>query len=83
MLRSLLETWYSCAQKLGDVELSVRLLVEMLGHGSHDEETVQESLLAVCTFGMTFSCSVHTPSLTRYIEYGARETGRTYRRRSF
>jgi hypothetical protein len=33
MLRPLLSTWYACAQRLGDVELSVRLLVEMLGHG--------------------------------------------------
>lgn len=33
MLRPLLSTWYACAQQLGDVELSVRLLVEMLGHG--------------------------------------------------
>lgn len=33
LLRPLLSTWYSCAQQLGDVELSVRLLVEMLGHG--------------------------------------------------
>lgn len=33
MLRPLLSTWYACAQQLGDVELSVKLLVEMLGHG--------------------------------------------------
>lgn len=33
MLRSLLTTWYKCAQQLGDVELSVRILVEMLAHG--------------------------------------------------
>ena len=59
MLRPLLETWYSCAQQLGDVELSVRLLVEMLGHGSDDEETVQESLLAVLLV-MTFSRLIHS-----------------------
>lgn len=36
MLRPLLVTWYECAQKLGDVELSVRLLVEMIGYGQSD-----------------------------------------------
>ena len=34
MLRPLLSTWYTCAQQLGDVELSICLLVEMLGHGA-------------------------------------------------
>ena len=34
MLRPLLTTWYKCAQRLGDVELSVRILVEMLAHGT-------------------------------------------------
>lgn len=34
MLRPLLTTWYKCAQQLGDVELSVRILVEMLAHGT-------------------------------------------------
>jgi hypothetical protein len=33
MLRPLLSTWYACAQQLGDVELSVKLLVEQLGQG--------------------------------------------------
>jgi hypothetical protein len=33
MLRPLLSTWYACAQQLGAVELSVKLLIEMLGHG--------------------------------------------------
>ena len=33
MLLPLLETWYACAQQLGDVELSVRLVLEMLAHG--------------------------------------------------
>ena len=33
MLLPLLETWYACAQQLGDVELSVQLLLEMLAHG--------------------------------------------------
>ena len=35
LLRPLLTTWYRCAQRLGDVELSVRILVEMLAHGTH------------------------------------------------
>ncbi|EIM80572.1 uncharacterized protein STEHIDRAFT_67962 [Stereum hirsutum FP-91666 SS1] len=52
MLRPLLSTWYACAQQLGDVELSVKLLVEMLAHGmafSSDEEegAAEEDLLAV------------------------------------
>ena len=34
MLRPLFPTWYACAQKLGDVELTVRLLVEMIGYGA-------------------------------------------------
>ena len=33
MLTPLLSTWYACAQRLGDVELSIKLLIEMLGHG--------------------------------------------------
>jgi trafficking protein particle complex subunit 11 len=33
MLTPLLATWYKCAQQLGDVELTVRLLVEMLANG--------------------------------------------------
>ena len=35
MLRPLLVTWYACAQQLGDVELSIKLLIEMLGHGTN------------------------------------------------
>lgn len=34
MLRPLLTTWYACAQQLGDMELGVQLLVEMLAHGT-------------------------------------------------
>ena len=34
MLLPLLSTWYACAQQLGDVELSVNLLLEMLAHGA-------------------------------------------------
>ncbi len=33
MLLPLLSTWYACAQQLGDVELSVQLLIEILAHG--------------------------------------------------
>lgn len=33
VLRPLLSIWYSCAQQTGNVELSVQLLLEMLGHG--------------------------------------------------
>lgn len=35
MLRPLLLTWYSCAKQLRDVELSIKLLIEMLGHGGY------------------------------------------------
>lgn len=34
MLLPLLSTWYACAQQLGDMELSVQLLIEMLAHGT-------------------------------------------------
>ena len=34
MLQPLLTTWYKCAQQKGDMELSVQLLLEMLGHGN-------------------------------------------------
>ena len=33
MLLPLLSTWYACAQQLGDVELSIKLLVEILAQG--------------------------------------------------
>jgi hypothetical protein len=36
LLRPLLATWYACAQQLGDVELSIRLLIEMMGHGNSE-----------------------------------------------
>lgn len=35
MLRPLLTTWYACAQQLGDMELGVQLLIEMLAHGTY------------------------------------------------
>ncbi|KAJ7099520.1 Gryzun, putative trafficking through golgi-domain-containing protein [Mycena belliarum] len=50
LLRPLLATWYACAQQLGDVELSIRLLVEMLSYGveeSDDPTALEEDLLAV------------------------------------
>lgn len=33
MLLPLLSTWYACAQQLGDVELSIKLLIEILAQG--------------------------------------------------
>ncbi|KAF8160473.1 Gryzun, putative trafficking through golgi-domain-containing protein [Mycena galopus ATCC 62051] len=50
LLRPLLATWYACAGQLGVVELSIRLLVEMLGYGgeeSDDPASLEEDLLAV------------------------------------
>lgn len=50
MLRPLLSTWYTCAQQLGDVELSICLLIEMLGHDSVESEdpgSLEDDLLAV------------------------------------
>ncbi|KAH7928708.1 hypothetical protein BV22DRAFT_1004322 [Leucogyrophana mollusca] len=48
MLRPLLGTWYACAQKLGDIDMTVKLLIEMIGYGDTDEPgTLQEDLLAV------------------------------------
>jgi trafficking protein particle complex subunit 11 len=49
MLGPLLSTWFACAKQLGDVELCVKLLIEMLGHGSKAETgrvgTLEEDLL--------------------------------------
>ncbi|KAF7321602.1 hypothetical protein MKEN_00681300 [Mycena kentingensis (nom. inval.)] len=50
LLQPLLSTWYKCAQQMGDVELSIRLLVEMLGYGAEpddDPASLEEDLLAV------------------------------------
>ena len=33
MLRPLLAKWYHCAQQMPDVNLSIKLLLEMMGHG--------------------------------------------------
>ena len=54
LLRPLLSTWYACAQRLGDVELSVRLLIEMLGHGNStcyfaDNEWSSDAVFFLCT----------------------------------
>ncbi|KAG7091150.1 hypothetical protein E1B28_010203 [Marasmius oreades] len=38
LLVPLLSTWYACAERLGDVDLCVRLLVEMLGYGIDGSE---------------------------------------------
>ncbi|KAF9243228.1 Foie gras liver health family 1-domain-containing protein [Melanogaster broomeanus] len=59
MLRPLFSTWYACAQKLGDVELTVRLLVEMIGYGNVDEPgTLQDDLLAILRVGRSLFYSV-------------------------
>ncbi|TRM69045.1 Gryzun, putative trafficking through golgi-domain-containing protein [Schizophyllum amplum] len=49
MLRPLLTTWYDCAKLLGDMEMSVRLLMEMLAHGlqGEEDEALEDVLLAV------------------------------------
>ncbi|KAG2016097.1 glutathione transferase omega-1 [Coprinopsis cinerea AmutBmut pab1-1] len=50
MLRPLLAKWYHCAQQMPDVNLSIKLLLEMMGHepAEDDEPTsLQEDLLAV------------------------------------
>ncbi|KAG6332551.1 hypothetical protein ID866_6536 [Astraeus odoratus] len=48
MLRHLFTAWYACAQKLGDIKLTVQLLVEMIAYGDPDEPgSLQEDLLAV------------------------------------
>ncbi|GLB37359.1 putative foie gras liver health family 1 [Lyophyllum shimeji] len=49
LLRPLLSTWYACARELGDIDLSVKLLVEMLGHDAREEEpaSLEEDLVAI------------------------------------
>ena len=51
ILRPLLLTWYACAQQQGDMELSVQLLIEMLGRGRSDFLCV---VLVVCGFLTTY-----------------------------
>ena len=48
MLRPLFPTWYTCAKKLGDVEMTVRLLVEMIGYGAWMSSFVVECLSLGC-----------------------------------
>ncbi|KAF8549955.1 hypothetical protein OG21DRAFT_1420431 [Imleria badia] len=56
MLRPLFPTWYACAKKLGDVELTVRLLIEMIGYGDVDElGTLQDDLLTLLKTSVPFS----------------------------
>ncbi|KAG6382017.1 Gryzun, putative trafficking through golgi-domain-containing protein [Boletus reticuloceps] len=56
MLRPLFLTWYACAKKLGDVELTVRLLVEMIGYGDIDEPgSLQDDLLTLLKTSVPFS----------------------------
>lgn len=48
MLRPLLVTWYACARQLGDVELCIKLLLEMMGYDpaiSDDPTSLQEDLI--------------------------------------
>ncbi|THH33085.1 hypothetical protein EUX98_g1139 [Antrodiella citrinella] len=71
MLHPLLSTWYSCAQQLGDMELSVQLLLEMLGHRFIDQEdpdSVQEDLIAVLK--STVPSSTEEPLIVDLAESG-------------
>ncbi|KIY69509.1 hypothetical protein CYLTODRAFT_372663 [Cylindrobasidium torrendii FP15055 ss-10] len=50
MLRPLLTTWYSCVQQLGDVELSIKLLLEMMGQDVEDADepgVLQDDFMAI------------------------------------
>lgn len=46
VLRPLLSIWYSCAQQTGNMELSVQLLLEMLGHGE-PQDSIPPSCLSI------------------------------------
>ncbi|KAJ2928613.1 hypothetical protein H1R20_g8470, partial [Candolleomyces eurysporus] len=62
MLNPLLSRWYSCAQQMGDVELSIKLLIEMMGQDlaeSEDPNALEEDLLAV--FQSTVPSSTDEP----------------------
>ncbi|KAL4248314.1 hypothetical protein ABKN59_006671 [Abortiporus biennis] len=56
MLQPLLTTWFACARQLGNMEMCVQLLLEMLGHGlnpdSDDPDAIQEDLIAVLKTSM-------------------------------
>ncbi|KAF5386217.1 hypothetical protein D9615_002311 [Tricholomella constricta] len=50
LLHPLLSTWHACARELGDVELRVKLLIEMLGHDAVEEDaptSYGEDLVAI------------------------------------
>ncbi|THH08405.1 hypothetical protein EW145_g2735, partial [Phellinidium pouzarii] len=53
VLYPLFSTWYACAQQLGDVEMSIRLLIEMIarGHGTAalqgEDESAADDLHAI------------------------------------
>ena len=49
ILHPLLSQWYMSAQKMGGVDLSVKLLVEMLGHGTPlAMQDVSYPLFSIC-----------------------------------
>ncbi|THV06232.1 hypothetical protein K435DRAFT_773423 [Dendrothele bispora CBS 962.96] len=68
MLKPLLETWYACAQQLGEMELSIRLLIERLGHDSDESDpgALEEDLLAI--FKSTVPSSPDDPVIIDNIE---------------
>ena len=47
MLVPLLSTWYKCAQQLGDMELGVQLLFELLAHGEIVALSFRPSLMCL------------------------------------
>ncbi|KAH8827913.1 Gryzun, putative trafficking through golgi-domain-containing protein [Flagelloscypha sp. PMI_526] len=49
LLQPLLSIWYASAQKLGDVDLSVKLLLERIAQGSEEPDELEEDLLTVLT----------------------------------
>jgi hypothetical protein len=53
MLRPLLSTWYACAQQIGDVDLSVKLLFEQLGQGHLHFLTTPPLLMALLDLSTT------------------------------
>lgn len=59
LLKPLLATWYTCAQRMGNVELSIKLLIEMMGQDQAEDEdpsALEEDLLAVFQVNCS-SCS--------------------------
>ncbi|KAG6837812.1 hypothetical protein H0H93_016180 [Arthromyces matolae] len=50
LLQPLLSTWYACAREVGDIELSIKLMIEMMGHSPANPEeadSLGEDLLAI------------------------------------